>query len=250
MAPRRRPVLPALLALTALVTVPAMIGSGSAADDFTGVRFTAAGMQSPPGASTETFVADQTVSGLPPLLAEVGGIQLLVPAHDVVFIGYHEASYDDAMGLSPDGRVVDNQNTTKFTAPVDDLGGTDYTVLSSRGRPHGATTAVDIVLAPGVEVLSPVSGVVTDVRPYLLYGKHDDVRIELQPDQAPGLRVVLIHVKGVDIKAGDVVEAGVTVLAQEANLFPFSSQIDRYTEPNRFAHVHLEVKPPGGAVTD
>lgn len=232
-----------------MLTVPAMIGAGTAADDFTGVRFTAEGIQQPPDAPV--VVADPAAAARGPVpMAVINGVELVIPAGQVELIGYHEASYDDALAMTPHGRLESNDNSTKFSPVADEVDGPAYTILSSRGRRHGATSAVDVVLAPGVNVLSPVSGVVTEVRPYLLYGRHQDVRIEIQPDGAPDLRVVLIHVRGVDIQAGDVVAAGVTVLAEEANLFRFTSQVDRYTEPNRFAHVHIEVKPPGGAVTD
>lgn len=241
----------AMVGITGLLVVPALLGAGAQADDFTGSRLTPQGLLAPVDAPPPVAdPAPEQVAGLPPALATIEGIDLLVPAHDVVMIGYHEASYGDALGLTPVGRLVGNENTTKYTAGIDALGGADYLVLSSRGRRQGATTAVDIVLAPGVNVISPVSGIVTDVRPYQLYGRHQDTRIEIQPDGAPMLRVVLIHVSGVGIREGDRVMAGQTVLADEANLFPFSSQVDRYTEPVRYAHVHLEVKPPGGAIVD
>jgi hypothetical protein len=249
--PRRSKRLPALIAITALLVVPASLGSNSDADQFTGVRFTRDGMVSPPGAPAATASAGQSsLAGLTAVMASIDGVDLHIPAREVVLVGYHEASYDDALVLSPIGRLSANDNSTKFTAGVDDLTGGDYTVLSSRDRRQGATTAVDVVLAPGVAVLSPVNGTVTEVRRYELYGRYADTRIEIQPDEAPLLRVVLIHVRGVQVAVGDRLEYGQTTLALEANLFPFSSQIDRYTEPLRYAHVHIEVKPPGSAVTD
>jgi hypothetical protein len=88
-----------------------------------------------------------------------------------------------------------------------------------------------------------VDGVVTEVRPYLLYGQHPDTRVEIRPDDAPHLRVVLIHVDGVQVAAGDRLTAGETVLAGSANRFPFSSHVDRYLERG-WPHVHLEVVDP------
>ncbi len=250
MARRRRPVLPALVALTALITVPAALGAETPEETFTGVRLTSAGLQGPTGEPIVVTGVTSEQFTTPPPLATVAGLTLLVPAHEVVMLGYHEASYGDALDLVPVGELVANENTTKFVAPEDVASGAAYQVLSSRGRPHGAATAVDVVMGPDVDVISPVTGVVTDVRPYLLYGRYEDTRIEIQPDDAPDLRVVMIHVKGVGIQVGDVVVGGQTVLAEQANLFGFSSQIDRYTEPNRFGHVHIEVKPPGSHGTD
>lgn len=248
MVARRRPVVPALAAISALLVGPTMIGAGASTDDFTGARLTADGLLAPEPVRAPAI--EVQAEGLPPRMAQVEGIELLVPAHDIVMVGYHEASYDDALRFAPVGRLAENENSTKFTAGVDDLSGLDYTVLSSRGRSQGATTAIDVVLAPGVNVIAPVSGTVTSVRPYELYGRHADTRIEIQPDGAPLLRVVLIHVAGVQVAEGDRVEAGRSVLAQEAAIFPFSSQVDRYTEPLRYGHVHIEIKPPGGAIVD
>ena len=99
-----------------------------------------------------------------------------------------------------------------------------------------------MVLQPGEEVRSPVTGTVTEVRPYQLYGAHDDVRIELQPDDSE-LAVVLIHVEDVVVAAGDRVAVG-DVLAGSARMFPFGAVVDRQTEPDRYGHVHMEVKAP------
>ncbi|MEX2504259.1 MAG: hypothetical protein WD378_05375, partial [Egicoccus sp.] len=94
-----------------------------------------------------------------------------------------------------------------------------------------------------VAVRAPVDGEVVDVRDYYLYGKHRDQRVEIVPAANPDLRLVMIHVDGVAVETGDVLVAGETVVAAQARRFGFSSHIDRYTEPDRHGHVHLEVKP-------
>lgn len=216
-------------------TAPA---AAAAADDVASV---------PP--NTETMVGNDTVAASPatPHFAQVGGVYLQLPADDVVVLGFHEAATRDPLALSPVGRVVDHQNTTKFDPPPADDAGTPYVVLSSRGRPMPATSAADLVMAEGVAVRSPVDGEVTDVREYYLYGKHLDQRVEIAPAANPDLRVVMIHVDGVAVSVGDEVVAGQTVVASQARRFDFSSHIDRYTEPERHGHVHLEVKPAGVA---
>lgn len=178
-----------------------------------------------------------------PTLARVGGLEVVLPSPDVLLVGYHEASRAGALALHPVGHGVSNDNTTRITLPADEEGGTDYHVMSSRGRVLPPTSAVDIVMRDDDPVRSPVDGVVTEVRPYLLYGQHPDTRVEIRPDDAPHLRVVLIHVDGVQVAAGDRLAAGETVLAGTANRFPFSSHVDRYLE-RRWPHVHLEVKDP------
>lgn len=171
------------------------------------------------------------------------GLLLWLPTTDVVLVGYHEASLRGALALEPVGTLLGNANTTKFAPPDPATDGSPYHVMSSRGRTFPATSAVDIVMRDDDPVLSPVDGVVTEVRPYRLYGVHDDTRVEIRPHDAPRLRVVLIHVDGVRVRAGDEVRAGHTELARTANRFPFASHVDRYT-PERWPHVHLEVKDP------
>ncbi len=250
MARRRRPKLPALLGITALLAIPAALGADQDPDAFSGTRLTAAGLAGPDGQPLVIEGRPVERFAVPPLMAHVGQLQLLLPSLEVVLVGFHEASFQDAVGLGPIGTLIDNQNTTKFVDDQVGRGETDFHILASRGRYQGATTAVDVVLAPGINVLSPVTGTVTDVRKYQLYGRYEDTRIEIQPDDAPELRIVLIHVRGVDIRTGDRVVGGETILAEEANVFPFSSQVDRYTEPDRYGHVHIEVKPPGQPTTD
>lgn len=176
-----------------------------------------------------------------PRLASVGGLTLSPPSPDVLLVGYHEASKAGAMALHPVGRGLSNENTTRITLPPDVDDGSDYHVMSSRGRVLPPTSAVDIVMRDDDPVLSPVDGVVTEVRPYALYDQYPDSRIEIQPDDAPHLRLVMIHVDGVEVAAGDRVTTGVTELAATANRFPFSSHVDRYLD-ERWPHVHVEVK--------
>jgi biotin carboxyl carrier protein len=118
-----------------------------------------------------------------------------------------------------------------------------YTVLASRHRAGAATSAVDISMVHGEEVVSPVTGTVTAVSPYSLYGRTPDVIIEIVPEDRPDQVVRAMHVEGVDVAVGDRVEAGETTLAASARQLPFASQIDRFA--GRHPHLHLEVQPSG-----
>ena len=177
-----------------------------------------------------------------PPLASFGPIDLRLPTERPIIVGFHEASTPQALEMTPLGNLVENENTTKFEPPEAVDEGSDYLVMSSRGRPRAATSAVDVVMHVGDPVLSPVDGTVTDVRTYYLYGAHEDQRIEIQPHEQPELRLVLIHLDELEVAVGDEVVAGTSVLAGTARPFPFGSQIDRYTEPDRWPHVHIEVK--------
>lgn len=191
--------------------------------------------------------AGEVPAAATPLFAQVAGVYLRLPADEVAVLGFHEAATREPLALAPVGRVVDHQNTTKFEPPAPDDEGTPYVVLSSRGRPMPATSAADLVMPEGVAVRSPVDGTVTDVREYWLYGKHLDQRVEIAPAANPDLRVVMIHLEGVAVAVGDELAAGGSVVAAQARRFAFSSHIDRYTEPDRHGHVHLEVKPAADA---
>ena len=173
----------------------------------------------------------------------VGDLVLRLPSTETLVVGYHEASRTGALGIAPIGTPVSNANATRFDPPPIDADGTDYHVMSSRGRTLPPTSAVDLVLARGDPVLAPVDGTVTVVREYRLYGRHDDTRVEIRPAAAPHLRVVLIHLDDVQVRRGDTVTASQTRLADSANPFPFASHVDRYLDERR-PHVHVEVKDP------
>jgi murein DD-endopeptidase MepM/ murein hydrolase activator NlpD len=102
---------------------------------------------------------------------------------------------------------------------------------------------VDIVLVDDDPVRSPITGTVERSERYQLYGKHGDRRITIVPDDAPELRVVVLHVAGLRVEPGDRVDAGETVIATSARRFPFRSQIDDETAPDAWPHVHYEVRP-------
>lgn len=179
--------------------------------------------------------------------AAVGDVVVSLPSTDVLLVGYHEASLPGVLAMRPIGTGASNSNTTRITLPPDDEEGPAYHVMSSRGRVHPPTSAVDLVMRDDDPVLAPVDGVVTQVRPYQLYGAHPDTRIEIQPDADPDVRLVLIHVDDVHLQVGDRVTTGVTELAGSANRFPFASHVDRYLD-ERWPHVHMEVKDPEEAV--
>lgn len=176
-------------------------------------------------------------------LGTAGTVRLLVPAVDALLVSFHEAAFPEALEVVPSGALVGNENASRFAAPSD-TGGVPYHVQVSRGRANAPTSAVDVVLDEDTPVLSPVSGVVAEVRPYSLYGRYDDVRLELHPDTAPGMAVVLIHLRGVQVATGQRVVAG-QLIADGARRFPFDAVVDRATAPAKHGHVHLEVKPIG-----
>jgi hypothetical protein len=171
--------------------------------------------------------------------AEAAGIELFLPGHDTVAVGYHEAGNTRGLELTPFGRMIRNENRTKL-APVERSPGPGYIVMSSRGRRREATSAVDMALRPGTPVRSPVSGVVGEVDRYLLYEAYPDVKVTLIPLGRPDLRVVIIHVAKAHLRPGQRVVAGLTRIGIPRQL-PFRSQVNDYVGPG-IPHVHIEVK--------
>lgn len=179
-------------------------------------------------------------------IARYEDVVLASPSEEVLLLAYHEASFPDALGLEPVGVMRENNNVTKFVQPPD-RDGPGYVILSSRGRPTSATSALDIAIPPDTPVLSVVTGTVADVDGFYLYGRYADARLEIVPDGRPDLRVVIIHVDGVLVAAGDRVVAGETVIAERSTQFPFTSQIDRHIPGPPGPHIHVEVKRADGS---
>jgi hypothetical protein len=174
--------------------------------------------------------------------ARVAGVTLSLPARHPVGVGYHEASFPEAKPLVPLGRCVRNANRTKYRPP-DTTSGPAYVVMASRGRRQSATSAVDVAMAPGSAVLSPVTGRVWRVERYRLYGHYPDFRLTLIASTNSRLKVVILHVASPLVHPRAVVVAGHTPLGTVRAL-PFRSQVNDYLGPG-IPHVHIEVKALG-----
>ncbi len=158
--------------------------------------------------------------------AAVGGITLHHPATRVEMIGFHESNHDGARQLDVFVTAV---------APA---------VLPTRDRETGDRTAADVVVHPESEIRAPVTGTVKRAGTYVLYCEHSDDFAVIAPDARPEWEVKILHIDGVRVRAGDRVEAGVTVLAGRPTPLPFESQVDEFTAEPSWPHVHLEVVDP------
>ena len=95
------------------------------------------------------------------------------------------------------------------------------------------------------EIRSPVTGRVKRAGRYVLYCKHSDDYVVIEPDDRPGWEVKVLHIDGVRVRAGNRVVAGQTVLAPRATQLPFESQVDKVrTADPAWPHVHIEVVDP------
>jgi len=209
-------------------------------------RFQAAGLLPVPGTAPSSPAPAQSASSLqrrwrPVAFARARGVRLYLPAPHVVAVTYHEASFHDALALHPLGHSIHDYNTWKFKPPAR-TPGPGYIVMSSRGRSTPATSAADIVLGRDTAVRSPVDGTVVLVKPYHLYCRYADVLLKIRPEGERRLAVSLIHLRRVDVHAGEHVFATLSLLGYP-RAFPFRSQVDDYVRGGN-PHVHIEITRP------
>ena len=188
----------------------------------------------PSPATTTTTPPRPSVTGLRAVteqawtpFATVGRITLTHPAARVERIGLHQSNHDGPQQLTLLPSAV---------AP---------TTLEDRERDTGGHGAADVVVDPTAEIRSPVTGRVKRAGTYVLYCRHSDDYLVIEPDAHPGWEVKMLHIDGVRVQAGNRVVAGQTVVAPRATQLPFESQVDevRTAEP-AWPHVHIEVVDP------
>ena len=148
------------------------------------------------------------------------------PSARVELIGFHESNLDGAQQLEP----------LPTAAPT--------LTLEGRQRDTGSRTAADVVVDPALEIRSPVSGTVKYAGTYVLYCFHSDDFLIIEPDDRPGWEVKVLHIEAVQVRRGDRVEAGRTVISPRARTLPFQSQVDKVTARPAWPHVHIEIDDP------
>ena len=159
--------------------------------------------------------------------ATTHGVTLVHPADRVERVAFHQSNHDGARELAALETAVN---------PF---------VLESRERDTPATTATDIVVDPDGAIRSPVTGTVKRAGGYTLYCKYRDDFAVIAPDAAPHLEVKILHIDGVQVRSGQRVVAGETLLAPRPTPLPFTSQVDEVaTAAPAWPHVHVEVVDP------
>lgn len=159
--------------------------------------------------------------------ATVGGFDIHYPSARIETIGFHESGHDGAQQMDPlDGLTV------------------EILTMPSRDRGTGSRTAADIAVDPALDVLAPVTGTVIRSGTYTLYCEHRDDFVVIAPDEQPTWEVKMFHIDGVQVVAGERVEAGRTVIAPGPTPLPFRSQLDEFTAEPSWAHVHVEIVDP------
>ncbi len=194
--------------------------------------------------AASTLSPEETVA---PPFATIGGtsIVLHLPAllANVIGLGYHQAYNSRSIALESMMDLRENATTVAITRSSR-LGAPVAFVMTSRGRGSALTSSVDIAVNDGTTIRSPVSGRVRKVAPYMLYGRHNDVRIEIEPDGRSDILIAIIHLDQPLVAVGNRVEAGLTPLARPRRL-PVNSQIDQYLG-KATEHIHVQINPVEG----
>ena len=128
-----------------------------------------------------------------PVFSRLGDTNLVlpVPAQDATIIAYLPLSDEGAESFTPIGEQVNGGVVSRSIGAVfSDDASVRYYVLRGTGRVVTETGAVDVGAPAGTPITSPVSGVVVAVKTYKLYGKYDDVQIDIRPEGTSGLTLV------------------------------------------------------------
>lgn len=186
-----------------------------------------------------TTTSTSTTTTLPPAPTRVvneqdwiafgtaGDVTVHFPSRRVERIGFHQSNNEGARPILP--------------MPT----GVPVTTMESRERLSDLQSSADVVVDPASEIRAPVSGVVVSSGSYDLYCGLFDYFINIEPDDHPGWRVKVLHITGLEVRNGQRVVQGETVIAPTARQLPFESQVDelRTVDP-AWPHVHIEVVDP------
>ncbi|HVT78182.1 MAG TPA: hypothetical protein VHD87_14195 [Acidimicrobiales bacterium] len=164
-------------------------------------------------------------TGYRPFL-DAQGLTLSFPTAHVEVVGFHQSNLAGARHLVPLPGI------------------TDTVVMPTRDRNTDPQSAADVESDPNGEVRAPVSGVIKRGGTYTLYCKYTDSFLVIAPDDHPGWEVKLLHVAGLDVRAGQRVVAGETKVAESPHRLPFVSDVEQYSVAPVWPHVHMEVDDP------
>lgn len=178
-----------------------------------------------------------------PVFAKVRSKSLLlpVPLAQVTIVAYSSLEDELAVPLTPIGRRMDTALAARGATAETQPEGVPYYIFEGKGRNGGKTTAVDIGAPAGAPVVSPVSGTVAGIRQYKLFGKYDDVRIEIRPQGISEVLVTLLLIQEPQVSIGESVVAGKTLLGAVRASVPELAQKLAIITGDQGAHVHLQV---------
>jgi hypothetical protein len=177
-----------------------------------------------------------------PAFARLGDRNLVLPvaADDATIIAYQALSDERAVVLTPIG---DQANANALVRFFRGLFSSDpavrYYLLAGTGGDD--TTSVMVGAPAGSPVIAPISGVVSAVKEYLLYGKYTDVQVDIRPDKTSGITVSLLFISDPVVSIGDIVTAGKTPLGKVRECpEELGANLAEYTHDSG-SHVYLQV---------
>ncbi len=180
---------------------------------------------------------------LHPVFARLGETNLVLPvsADDATAIAYYSLSDEGAEPFEPVGSQVNaGFPSSIFKKIFSRDSSVRYYILQGTGQVVAKTGAVDIGASPGTPIVSPVSGVVSAVRDYKLYGKYDDVQIDIRPKGMSGITLTLLFVEEPAVTIGQTVDEGKTQLGKvRAPEGELGDRLAKLTH-DEGAHVHLQ----------
>jgi hypothetical protein len=172
----------------------------------------------------------------------LGDRNLLLPvaAGDATIIAYQPVSDERAVALSPIGQKVNANAIVRFFRGIFS-GEPTVRYYQLEGEGQEPTNSVLVGAAPGSPVTAPITGVVTRVKQYLLYGKYEDVQIDIRPEKMGGVTISLLFISDPSVSIGETVTAGKTQLGKVRQCpEELGACVAEYTHDSG-SHVHLQV---------
>ncbi len=182
----------------------------------------------------------------PEIVAVRGAVRLQLPIaqSQVTAIGYHGAD-DGALALAPSGHQRNEGLVQRVVHSIFGGGGGAPAWYQLGG---GTTSALDVGAPVGATVYAPVDGTVVAITPYVVAGRRYGSRVDIQPQNAPGVVVSVTQIR-VDpsLTVGSTVVSGARKLGTVVNLALVEHQaLARYTN-DAGNHVTVELHPATGA---
>lgn len=179
-----------------------------------------------------------------PVFSRLGDTNLVlpVPAQDATIIAYLPLSDEGAESFTPVGEQVNGGVVSRsIEAVFAGDASVRYYILRGSGRVVTETGAVDVGAPPGTPITSPVSGVVVAVKTYKLYGKYDDVQVDIRPEGTSGLTLSVLLLEDPAVCIGQTVDEGKTQLGKvRAPQGDLGERLAELTH-DEGSHVHLQV---------
>lgn len=162
---------------------------------------------------------DPNNAGPDAVLGEAAGIGISTPVRpeDVTGLGYHPEG-ESLVEISPRGKNLSANVVTGLFAGGSTAEKIQYYVMNSGSRQGPDTGALDVGAEAGTTVYTPVTGVVTAIRPDPVLQKDASV-VEIKPADDPNMRVSVSLVQGLSDGLGpkSPVTAGTTKLGSVAD---------------------------------